>query len=83
MATKTRPYRHMWVLMVTVMGMRLIRLCVSTPLRTVWRSDWRGGDLAMATAQNPTNQEIVKMLQDILQELSDLRGEIAKLAKPA
>lgn len=37
----------------------------------------------MATAQNPTNQEIVKMLQDILQELSDLRGEIAKLAKPA
>ena len=37
----------------------------------------------MATAQNPTNQEIVKMLQHILQELSDLRGEIAKLAKAA
>ena len=37
----------------------------------------------MATTQNPTNQEIVKMLQQILQELSDLRGEIGKLAKAA
>jgi hypothetical protein len=35
----------------------------------------------MATTQNPTNQEIVKKLQQILQELSDLRGEIAKLDK--
>ncbi len=37
----------------------------------------------MATTQNPTNQEIVKKLRQILQELSDLRGEIAKLAKAA
>ena len=37
----------------------------------------------MATTENPTNQEIVKKLQQILQELSDLRGEIAKLAKAA
>ena len=35
----------------------------------------------MATVQNPTNQEILKMLQAILQELSELRGEIAKIPK--
>ena len=35
----------------------------------------------MATDQNPTNQEIFKMLQAILQELNELRGEIAKLPK--
>ena len=37
----------------------------------------------MATAQNPTNQEIIKMLEQILQELSDLRGAISKLPKAA
>ncbi len=37
----------------------------------------------MATTQNPTNQEIVKKLQQVLKELSDLRGEIAKLTKAA
>lgn len=35
----------------------------------------------MATTQNPTNHEILQTLQRILEELSDLRGEIAKLAK--
>lgn len=37
----------------------------------------------MATTQNQTNQEIVKKLEQVLQELSDLRGELAKLAKTA
>jgi len=35
----------------------------------------------MATTQNPTNHEIVKTLQEILRELGDLRGEVAKLTK--
>ena len=66
-----------------VVRMRLLRLCVQTSIRTLWCSYWEGGDLAMATVQNPTNQEIFKKLQQILQELSDLRDEIAKLAKTA
>ena len=37
----------------------------------------------MATTQNPTNQEILKKLEQVLQELSDLRGELARQAEAA
>ena len=37
----------------------------------------------MATTPNPTNHEILQTLQRILQELSDLRSEVAKLDRTA
>ena len=61
----------------------MLSFCAQTSMRTVRCSYRRGGEQTMATTQNPTNQEIVKTLQQILQELSDLRGELAKLAKAA
>ncbi len=64
-------------------GLRMLSLCARTSMRTVRCSYRRGGEQTMATTQNPTNQEIVKKLQQILQELSDLRGEIAGLSKTA
>lgn len=35
----------------------------------------------MATAPIPTNQEIVRMLEQILQDLNDLQEQVAKLAE--
>jgi hypothetical protein len=35
------------------------------------------------TGAQPTNEQIVKLLEGVLRELSELRAEIAKLAKTA
>lgn len=37
----------------------------------------------MAAATKPTNEEIIKMLEQVLHELSELKKDLAKLARSA